>query len=101
MYRDCSHCHRPFTPQDLVKEESKGMEAERKALGLEGIRFLYYSCPACKYDDIFVDILPLQDETPEQFQKRRRELEATVRQVRGEKTDVVVVPAATRNPPSG
>ena len=36
MLRVCSHCHRPFTRDDFVKEESKGMEAERKALGLEG-----------------------------------------------------------------
>lgn len=92
MNRECSHCHRPLTSQDLVREESKGMEADRKALGLEGVRFLYYTCPACRYDDIFVDILPLENETPEQFQQRRADLERAVRQVHGVKTKIVVAP---------
>ena len=47
MIRECTQCHRPFTPKDLAKEESKGMEAERKARGLEGLLFRYYTCPAC------------------------------------------------------
>jgi hypothetical protein len=42
--RECSHCHKPLTPQEFVKEVSKGMELERKALGLQGVRFLYYTC---------------------------------------------------------
>src|ERR1700730_4829450 len=54
MLRDCTHCHRPFEPQDLAREESKGMEAERKALGLRGVLFRYYVCPECGYADIFV-----------------------------------------------
>ena len=29
MHRECSYYHRPFTAQDFVKEESKGMEADR------------------------------------------------------------------------
>src|SRR6266478_9462662 len=52
MLRDCAHCHRPFEPQDLAREESKGMEAERKALGLRGVLFRYYVCPECGYSDI-------------------------------------------------
>jgi hypothetical protein len=46
MMRECTQCHRPFTAVDLAKEESEGMEAERKARGLEGLMFQYYTCPA-------------------------------------------------------
>jgi hypothetical protein len=90
MHRECSHCHRPFTSQDFVKEESRGMEAERKALGLEGVRFLYYSCPACHYADIFVDVHPLADETSEEFRARRAELEAAVQEIHADNVGVVL-----------
>jgi hypothetical protein len=92
MHWECPNCHRPFTAEDFVKEESKGMEADRRALGLEGVRFLSYACPACGYADIFVDIHPLENETPEAFGRRRAELEAAVRQVRGDKMEVIVTP---------
>jgi hypothetical protein len=92
MKRECTRCRRPFTPQDLAKEESKGMEAERKAAGLEGVRFLYYHCPACEFDDIFVDILPCEGESPEDFHKRRDEMEAVVRQLNADRAAAVVVP---------
>jgi hypothetical protein len=66
------------------------MEADRKAAGLAGIRFLYYSCPDCGIDDIFVDVLPLEGERPEEFRRRREEMEAVVRRVRdGEANDMV------------
>jgi hypothetical protein len=90
MHRECLQCHRRFTAQDFVKEDTHHMEAERRALGLEGVRFLYYSCPACGYADIFLDIHHLKDETDEEFQRRRADLEAAVRQVHGEKTAVVI-----------
>jgi len=84
MHRECSHCQRSFTASDLVKEESRGMEAHRKALGLEGVRFLYYSCPGCGFDEIFVDIHPLDGEKPEDFRRRRRDLETAVRDFHGD-----------------
>jgi hypothetical protein len=90
MHRECLQCSRPFTARDFVKEESHEMEAQRKALGLEGVRFLYYTCPACGCADIFVDVHHLENETAEAYQKRRAELEAAVRQVHGEKTAVVI-----------
>jgi uncharacterized protein (DUF2225 family) len=102
MHRECFQCHRPFTAQDLVKEESKGMEVDRQALGLEGVRFLYYACPACGYADIFVDIRRLEDETAEAFQQRRAALEAVVRQVQGDKTAVgITVRGASATGPPG
>lgn len=92
MQRECANCRRPFVPQDLVKEESRGMEAERKAQGLEGVLFRYYHCPECGYDDIFVDVHPLPGEAPEAFRQRRAELEATVKQLHGERVKVVLTP---------
>jgi hypothetical protein len=90
MRRECLHCHRAFTAEDFVKEESHEMEADRRARGLEGVRFLYYSCPGCGCADIFVDIHHLENETDEAFEQRRADLEAAVRQVRGGNTAVVI-----------
>ncbi len=92
MLRECSQCHRPFTPQDLAREETKGMAAERKALGLQGVLFRFYNCPQCGCADIFVDIPPLPSETPEQFEQRRAELEASLKELRGDRVEVVLSP---------
>ena len=96
MDRNCTRCHRPFTAADLCRSESKGMEAERKAAGLEGVRFLYYHCPACEMDDIFVDILPLEGESHDDYIKRRDAMDAAVWQLHNEpvRAEAVVVPVA-------
>jgi hypothetical protein len=91
MLRACTHCDRPFTVRDFVKEESKGMESDWKALGLEGVRFLYYRCPVCDQVDIFIDLRRLDGETEELFGARRAGLEAAIRQVQAERTAVVLV----------
>jgi hypothetical protein len=91
MHRTCTNCERPFTPKDLAREISKGMEAERRALGLEGVLFRYYQCPACAHADIFVDVNPLPDEVPEDFFRRRRALEDAVRELHGERVEVVLI----------
>jgi hypothetical protein len=90
MMRNCSQCGKAFTPQELSREDSKGLEAERKALGLEGVLFRYYTCAACGQADIFVDICPLAGEFEEDFHRRREELEATLQQLQGEGVEVVV-----------
>ena len=90
MYRSCTNCDRPFTASDLAKEVSKGMEAERKALGLEGVLFRYYGCPGCGQADIFVDISLLPGEDDEAFLRRRRGLEEAVRGLHGEQVEVVL-----------
>ena len=90
MMRSCSHCGKEFTPQELSREDTKGLEAERKALGLEGVLFRYYTCSACGYADIFVDIHPLEGESEEAFGRRRDELEATLKQMEGEGVEIVV-----------
>lgn len=92
MRRECTRCHRQFTPTDLAREESKGMETQRKAARLEGVRFLYYSCPDCKKDDIFVDVLPRPDESVEDYQLRRAAMEDAARTMHSEQVEVVVVP---------
>jgi hypothetical protein len=91
MMRKCSHCQKDFTPQELAREESKGMESERKGLGLEGVLFRYYACSSCGNANIFVDVRPLQGETPDAFAARRAELESAVRQAHGEGIEVVLV----------
>jgi hypothetical protein len=67
------------------------MEAERKALGLQGILFRYYTCSRCGQADIFVDLRPLPGETDADFHQRRDELEATLRQLHADRVDIVVV----------
>ena len=90
MMRLCSKCAKEFTPQELDREDSKGLESERKALGLEGVLFRYYSCSACGQADIFVDVLPLDGESEGEFCQRREELETTLQQLEGEGVAVVV-----------
>jgi len=90
MMRECSQCRRPYTARDFVNEESKGMESERRALGLEGVRFLYYACPDCEHADIFVDVRPLEGERDEDYRARRDELEAAVRQLHSEEIGITL-----------
>lgn len=90
MMRLCSQCGKEFTPQELDREDSKGMESERKARGLEGVLFRYYTCSACGRADIFVDVLPLEGESEGEFRRRKEELEATLKQLEGEGVEVVV-----------
>ena len=92
MKRECTRCRRPFTPADLVRDQTRNMEAQRKAAGLEGVRFLYCRCPSCGMDDIFVDILPLSGESPDDFRARRDEMEEVVRRLHGDHVEAVVVP---------
>jgi hypothetical protein len=91
MHRFCAHCYREFTPADFVKEESREMEAERRAHGLEGVRFLYYRCPDCDFADIFVDIHPLPGEGDEQFQRRRDALEVAARKIHAQDVKIVLM----------
>jgi hypothetical protein len=60
------------------------MEAQRRSLGLEGVRFLYYRCQHCGHADIFVDLHPLSGESIEEFCARRAELEGAIQQAHGD-----------------
>ncbi len=91
MIRFCAHCGRQFSREDFVKEESQGMEADRRRWGLEGVRFLYYRCPACRFDDIFVDLLELPGEGAEEFRQRRDALEEAARRINAEQVEIVLV----------
>jgi hypothetical protein len=92
MRRECTRCKRPFVPADLQRDESKNMAAERKAAGLEGVRFLYYHCAGCGMNDIFVDIVPLESELAEDYQARRTAMEEVVGRLHADGVDAVVVP---------
>ena len=95
MRRECTTCRRPFAPADLDRVTSRGLEADRKAAGLKGVRFLYYRCPGCGTDDIFVDILPRDGEFAEDYERRRDELEAVVRGLNADGVAAVVVPVGS------
>jgi hypothetical protein len=90
MHRRCAHCDRQLTPKDFVKEESKGMETERRAMGLKGVMFVFYHCPHCGYDDIFVDVRRLPEESFDEFWRRRSELETVVKDIHAASTEVVL-----------
>lgn len=66
------------------------MEGMRKRLGLAGVRFIYYSCPRCGHDEIFVDVHALPGESTHEFERRRDELAVAVREYHGEKTEVIL-----------
>jgi len=68
------------------------MLSQRKAAGLEGVRFLYYHCAGCGMDDIFVDVIPRESESAEEYQSRRDAMEAVVRTLHADDIDAVVVP---------
>lgn len=95
MQRECTRCRRPFTLADMSREETHNMEAERKAHGLEGVRFVYFRCPACGMDDIFVAVHPLETEFVEDYEARRDAMEKVVRGLHGQNVEAVVVPLKT------
>jgi len=97
MHRNCTKCQRPFTAKDLAREVTKGMEAERKALGLEGVLFRYYDCPACGHADIFVDVGRRPDEPEDDFFRRRRALEEALRGLHARQVEVVLSERPIRN----
>ena len=90
MHRFCAACKREFTPEDFVKEQSRGMESERRELGLEGVRFLYYKCRECNHDEIFADVLQREGESSKDFETRRAALEAAIKQCATPGVDVVL-----------
>jgi hypothetical protein len=68
------------------------MESERKEAGLVGVRFLYYRCHGCDAEDIFIDVLPRDGESPADYATRYAAMLTAARGLHTEKTDVVVVP---------
>jgi hypothetical protein len=92
MQRVCTRCRRPFTLADLSREETGNLEAGRKANGLEGVKFVYFHCPACGMDDIFVAILPLETEFAQDYEARRDAMEKIVRGLHANDVEAIVVP---------
>jgi DNA-directed RNA polymerase subunit RPC12/RpoP len=91
MKRKCSRCGKEFTPQELDRPESKEIEAQRKAAGLEGVLFRSYHCSGCGHENLFLDVHPLPGESDEDFRRRRDRLQATAREVHGEGVGIVLV----------
>jgi hypothetical protein len=91
MHRHCTQCRHAFTERDLAREQTRGMEADRKALGLRGLTFRYYTCPECGQDDIFLDLTPLAGESAEDYRRRHEELEAVGRKAHADGLAVVVL----------
>ena len=83
---------RPFTLADLSREETNNLEAGRKEKGLEGVKFLYFHCPSCEMNDIFVAILPLETEFVPDYEARRDAMEKVVRGLHADDVEAVVVP---------
>jgi hypothetical protein len=94
MMRRCTRCDRQFTPENLAREESKEMEADRKAAGLEGVRFLAYRCP-CGMADYFVDLLSREGESADDLRQRREAMEVVAHRLSAdlEQVEAVVTPA--------
>jgi hypothetical protein len=78
-------------PHELRKDESRGLEAQRKVLGLHGVLFRCYDCSQCRTAHIFVDIHQLDHESAEDYQARRDELEDAIRHAHGPAAEVVLV----------
>jgi ribosomal protein S27E len=91
MNRQCSRCGRIFTRSDFVREESRALEADRRAAQLQGVHFFDYRCPECRNEDVFLDVVRLEGESAAAYEARKAELEAKAREVRAEQLDVVVV----------
>ena len=96
MRRTCAKCERPFEADDLVRDRSRQMEADRKAAGLDGVRFVTYRCP-CGAEDVFIDVLPQDDELAEDFDRRRAAMEEAARRVQADGVAARVVPVAPRD----
>ena len=92
MKRQCTRCQHVFAPADLAREESREMAADRKEAGLAGVRFLYYRCHDCGTEDIFIDVVPREGESPEEYADRHAAMLTAARGLHGQQTDVVVVP---------
>ena len=95
MLRKCTQCGRELAASDLVRDASRNMEADRKAAGLEGVRFLYYQCP-CGVADVFVDVLPRDGEPAADFDRRVAAMTEAVRRLPGDGVAAQVVPVPTR-----
>ena len=96
MRRMCTKCGRLFEPGDLVRDRSRQMEANRRAAGLDGVRFVTYRCP-CGTEDVFIDVLPRNDELTEDYDRRWAAMEEAARRVQVDGVEARVVLVAPRD----
>jgi hypothetical protein len=57
--------------------------------------FRCYVCSNCGHENLFVDLHPLEGEPAEDYQRRCREMEASIRQVRPAGVDVALIDKRT------
>lgn len=90
MHRVCSHCHKSYDPHELARDDSRHVEAERKAAGVDGVHLRCYVCSHCGLESLFVDLHHLAGETDDAFRRRKADLEAAVRDLHPAGAAVVV-----------
>jgi hypothetical protein len=89
--RVCNSCQRRLGHESLLDVQSERMEAARLSVGLEGVRFRYYTCPQCGQDHVFLEVVPLPDESCQDFVGRKAALAQIAQEVRALRTTIVVV----------
>ena len=88
--RKCIQCECRLGRDDLLKRESRGMEAARVSMGLDGLFFRYYSCPRCGRDHVFLEVVPLPGEAGTQFAIRKESLRQMVAEMQRYRTTFIV-----------
>jgi hypothetical protein len=93
--RKCIQCECRLGRDDLLRKESRGMEAARVSMGLDGLFFRYYCCPRCGRDHVFLEVIPLPGEAGSELAIRKESLRQMVAEIRRYRTTFVV---AERSP---
>ena len=91
MMQQCLHCSHAFMTSELSRDASKAIEAEREALGIEGVFFRCYACVECGHENLFLDVHRLEGESLAAFRSRRAEFESSIRQTPHESVEVAIV----------
>ena len=88
--RKCIQCECRLGRDDLLKRESRGMEAARVSMGLDGLFFRYYSCPRCGRDHVFLEVVPLPGEADTEVASRKESLRQMVAEMQRYRTTFIV-----------
>ena len=75
----------------MLLRENREMEEARRASGLEGLRFLYYNCPKCGHDNLFLEVAPVAGESNHEFRVRKKKLARVVHQLSVVSSTILVV----------
>ena len=75
----------------MLLHEIAQMESASRAIALAGLRFLYYNCPQCGHDNMFIELVQLQGESCQEMRCRKRSLEHAVQDLKVVATTIRVV----------